>query len=216
MGFKGVIFDLDGTLVNSLKDITDSMNAVLAAHGFPTHATEDYKAFVGHGMTRLVISALPENKRNDAQVQQCRDALLTEYGRNYLATTRPYPGIPELLGELDRRGLKIAVFSNKVDDLTKKIMAALFPGYHFTVVLGSGPRLPEKPDPTGVLIISGKMGIKPPDLIYVGDSDVDMQTAGNAGMYGAGALWGFRTKEELIANGAKIILDQPLDLVAIL
>lgn len=216
MAFKGVIFDLDGTLVNSLRDIADSMNAVLKAHGYPTHATEDYKGFVGHGMTRLVISALPENERNDTRIQKCRDALLAEYGRNYLTTTRPYPGIIELLGELAQRGIETAVFSNKIDDLTKKIMAKVFPSHRFAAVLGSGPDLPEKPDPKGVLTVSKKMGIEPPDLVYVGDSDVDMQTATNAGMYGAGALWGFRTKEELIANGAKIILGQPSDLLAIL
>ncbi|MHB8109892.1 MAG: HAD family hydrolase [Syntrophorhabdaceae bacterium] len=216
MGFKGVIFDLDGTLVNSLADIADSMNAVLKTHGFPEHAKEDYKGFVGRGMTRLVISTLPENERNEVQIAKCRDALLIEYGRNYLNTTRPYDEVPELLGELARWVIKTAVFSNKVDHLTKKIMAELFTGHQFAVVLGSSPDVPEKPDPKGVLAISRELGIEPQDLIYVGDSDVDMQTAVKAGMYGAGALWGFRTKEELIANGANTVLSHPLDLVALL
>ncbi len=215
MRYKGVIFDLDGTLVNSLDDIADSMNKVLATYGFPTHSTDTYKAFVGRGMTNLVIRALPEDARDAAQIGLCRDALLAEYGANYLNMTRPYAGIIDLLTELMRLKIARAVFSNKVDDLTKKIMAELFSGCDFAVVLGSGPELPEKPDPKGVLAISARLGIEPGDLIYVGDSDVDMQTARNAGMHPAGALWGFRTKEELVSNGAEFLLEHPMDLVPI-
>lgn len=216
MRYKGVIFDLDGTLVDSIEDIADSMNSVLRTYGFPTHNTDDYKLFVGGGMTNLVIRALPGNVRDGAHIALCRDAMLTEYGANYLNKTRPFEGIMDLIAELDGLNIEQAVFSNKVDHLTKKIMAELFAGCNFAVVLGSGPELPEKPDPKGVLRISDLLRIAPGNLIYVGDSDVDMQTARNAGMHPAGALWGFRTKEELVSNGAEFLLAHPMDLVPII
>ncbi len=216
MRYRGVIFDLDGTLVNSLEDIADSMNTVLRTYGFPTHDVDDYKSFVGSGMTQLVIRALPEDARDEARIALCRDAVLAEYGANYLKKTRPYDGIIDLITQLSRMNIERAVFSNKVDHLTKKIMAELFPHCHFAVVLGSGPEFPEKPDPKGVLAISSRVKIAPENLIYVGDSDVDMQTARNAGMSPAGALWGFRTKDELMANGAEYLLGHPMDLIPIL
>jgi len=217
MRFNGVIFDLDGTLVNSLEDIADSMNGVLRKYGFPVHHLDRYKHFVGRGMRNLVYRALPEDVRDDeAHVARCRDSMLEEYRRNYVNKTRPYDGIMEMLGELARQGLKLAVFSNKNDDLTKKLVAALLPEGYFAAVIGSGPGMPEKPDPSGVLLISGQLGIHPERLIYVGDSDVDMETANKAGMCGVGALWGFRTKEELISSGARYVLDHPMDLFRIL
>ena len=215
MRYKGVIFDLDGTLVNSLEDIADSMNTVLKKYGFPTHDVDAYKAFVGHGMTQLVMRALPEDARDEARIALYRDALLAQYGENYLRKTRPYDGIFDLLTELSRVNIKLAVFSNKVDHFTKKMIAELFPAHRFSVVLGSGPLLPEKPDPKGVLLISSDLEVPPGNLIYVGDSDVDMQTARKAGMSPAGALWGFRTKEELLENGAEFLLSHPLDLLPI-
>lgn len=216
MRYKGVIFDLDGTLVNSLEDIADSMNTVLEKYGFPTHEVDAYKAFVGRGMTQLVTRALPEDARDEARIALYRDALLAQYGANYLRKTRPYDGIIDLLTELSRMNIKLAVFSNKVDHFTKKIIAELFPAHPFSVVLGSGPELPEKPDPKGVLLVSSSLKIPPNSLIYVGDSDVDMQTARKAGMSPAGALWGFRTKEELFENGAEFLLHHPLDLLPVL
>lgn len=216
MRFEGVIFDLDGTLVNSLEDIADSMNRVLGEYGFPTHDLEDYKRFVGRGLRNLVSRALPEGAKDDGLISRCRDSMLEEYGRNFLNKTRPYDGITDLLDELVRRGLKLAVFSNKNDDLTKKLVAALLPDWDFAAVIGSSAEMPEKPDPRGALLISRQSGINPERLIYVGDSDVDMETARNAGMYAVGALWGFRTKEELISNGAEYLLKDPMDLLQIL
>lgn len=215
MRYKGVIFDLDGTLVNSIDDIADSMNSVLRTHGYPTHTIDEYKGFVGRGMTNLVTMALPEDARTEARIVPFRDALLAEYGANYLNKTRPYDGIIDLIAALTRLKIERAVFSNKVDHLTKKIMAELFSGCKFAVIFGASPELPEKPDPKGVLAISDRLQIAPDDLLYVGDSDVDMQTALNAGMHPAGALWGFRTKQELISNGAEYLLDHPMDLVKI-
>jgi phosphoglycolate phosphatase len=128
MRFKGVVFDLDGTLVNSLEDIADSMNKVLREYGFPTHDLGEYKVFVGRGMRNLVLMALPEDARDEARIAMCRDSLLAEYGGNYVNKTRPYEGITDLLDGLEERGMEAAVFSNKVDHLTKKIVAVLFPG----------------------------------------------------------------------------------------
>ncbi len=213
MQYKGVIFDLDGTLVNSLEDIADSMNKVLEANGFPIHDAEQYKSFVGHGITNLVSRALPDSARDRACVGKCRDAMLSEYGTNYLNKTRPYDGIIDLLNELSRMNVERAVFSNKIDYFTKKIIEEIFPQSHFAVVLGSGPELPEKPDPKGVLLISERLNIAPENIVYVGDSDVDMQTARNAGMCPAGALWGFRTREELMSNGARYLLAHPMELI---
>lgn len=216
MRFEGVIFDLDGTLVNSLEDIADSMNSVLRRHGFLTHGLEEYKAFVGRGMRNLVVRSLPEDARDEISITRCRDALLEEYSINCLKKTRPYEGITDLLDELDRRKIKRAVFSNKINHLTKRIVEALFPGRPFPVAVGAGAGMPEKPDPTGVFSVARQLGIEPGRLIYVGDSDVDMETALNAGMYPAGALWGFRTKEELVAHGAGSLLEGPLDLLRII
>ncbi len=216
MRFKGVIFDLDGTLVNSLEDIADSMNNVLREYGFPTHGLTEYKAFVGRGMRNLVVRSLPEDARDEARIALCRDSLLKEYGANYVRKTRPYEGIIDLIDELDRRKIERAVFSNKIDHLTKKMVETLFSGRPFPVVVGAGAGMPEKPDPAGVLSVARQLGIEPGHLIYLGDSDVDMETARNAGMYPAGALWGFRTREELVAHGAGSLLEHPLDLLKII
>ncbi|OPY04793.1 MAG: Phosphoglycolate phosphatase [Syntrophorhabdus sp. PtaB.Bin184] len=216
MRLRGVIFDLDGTLVNSLEDIADSMNSVLREHGFPTHGLMEYKAFVGRGMRNLVVRSLPEDARGETRIALCRDSLLKEYGMNCLKKTRAYEGITDLLEGLDKGKMERAVFSNKIDHLTKRIVEALFPGRRFPVVVGAGAGMPEKPDPTGVLSVARQLGIEPERLIYVGDSDVDMETAHNAGMYPAGALWGFRTEEELVAHGAKSLLGHPLDLLRII
>jgi len=215
MRFNGVIFDLDGTLVDSLEDIGDSMNNILRKYGFPTHGLTEYKAFVGRGMRNLVVRSLPEDARDEARIALCRDSLLKEYGMNCLKKTRPYEGITDLIDGLDRRRIKRAVFSNKIDYLTKRIVGELFPGRPFPVVIGAGAGMPEKPDPTGVLSVARPLGIEPERLIYVGDSDVDMETARNAGMHPAGALWGFRTKEELVTHGAESLLEHPIDLLKI-
>jgi len=216
MRFNGVIFDLDGTLVNSLEDIADSMNTVLREYGFPTHGLTEYRAFVGRGMRNLVARSLPEDSRDETRIALCRDSLLKEYGMNCLKKTRPYEGITELIDGLDRRRMVRAVFSNKIDHLTKRIVEALFPGRPFPVVVGAGAGMPEKPDPAGVLSVARQLGIEPEHLIYVGDSDVDMETAHNAGMYPAGALWGFRTKEELAAHGAGSLIEHPPDLLGVI
>lgn len=216
MNYKGVIFDLDGTLVNSLEDIADSMNIILNKHGFPTHNLEAYKHFIGNGLRNLVREALPEGSKSEALINRCFASMMEEYSNNCLNKTRPYDGIVELLDELTACEMKLSVFSNKVDELTKKVVMTLLPNWNFEVIIGSSADMPRKPNPFGALLISKKLGIVPEDLIYIGDTDVDMKTANSAKMYAVGALWGFRSREELTSNGAKYLLSHPLDLIQIL
>ena len=216
MKFKGIIFDLDGTLVNSLEDIADSMNNVLQRYGFPSHELQAYKHFIGNGLKNLVREALPEASKDEKLIIRCFDSMMEEYRNNCINKTQPYDGIIELLNELVTREIKLAVFSNKVDDLTKKVVMTLLPNYNFEVVIGSSAEIPRKPNPLGAFLISQQLRISPEELIYVGDTDVDMKTANSAGMFAVGALWGFRTKEELASNGAKYLLNHPLELIQVL
>jgi phosphoglycolate phosphatase len=214
-GFKGVIFDLDGTLVNSLEDIADSMNTVLQKFNFPVHDVQTYKQFVGHGIRNLIIKALPEAERNEASIEKCQNLMLDTYRTNCLNKTRPYDGITELLDTLTSRNLKLAVFSNKTDEFTKKVVQALLPKWRFEAVIGLSNEAHKKPNPSIALQISRMFDLNPDEIIYAGDSAVDMQTANNAGMYAVGVLWGFREKEELLSSGARYLLDHPLDLLKI-
>jgi phosphoglycolate phosphatase len=216
MRYKGVIFDLDGTLVNSLEDIADSMNIVLQRHGFPPHDLPAYRRFIGNGMTNLMHEALPESSRKEELILKCYNSLLEDYRNNCINKTRPYDGIVELLNELTALKIKIAVFSNKLDELTKQVVRTLLPNWKFEAVIGFNTEIPRKPNPLGALLISQKAGISPENMIYVGDTDVDMQTANSCGMYAVGALWGFRTKEELTSSGAKYLLNHPLELIKII
>jgi haloacid dehalogenase superfamily, subfamily IA, variant 3 with third motif having DD or ED/haloacid dehalogenase superfamily, subfamily IA, variant 1 with third motif having Dx(3-4)D or Dx(3-4)E len=216
MRYKGVIFDLDGTLVNSLEDIADSMNIVLHRHGFPPHDLPAYRRFIGNGMKNLMHEALPKSFKKEDLIIKYYSEMIVEYRENCLKKTQPYNGIVELLNELAALNLKLAVFSNKIDELTRKVVSTLLPNWNFEAVIGFSAEVPRKPNPLGALLISQKVGINPENFIYVGDTDVDMLTANSAGMYAVGASWGFRTKEELISSGAKYMLDYPLDLINIL
>ena len=214
--FKGVIFDLDGTLVDSLEDLTNAINAVLKQHGFPTHSVAACQSFIGHGVRDLVVKSLPKEHQNDEWIQRCFDEMIIEYRGNCTVKTRIYDGINDLLDTLTDRGLKLAVLSNKADELTKKIVKALFPKWNFEVVAGLKLEAHKKPNPIVAIEISKKMGIPVEHLIFVGDTSVDMETAKNSGMHPVGVIWGFRTKDELLASGAKFIIETPLDLINVL
>jgi len=216
MSYKGIIFDLDGTLVNSLEDIADSMNEVLQNYQCPVHDLQAYKLFIGNGIKNLIERALPVTNRNEAFIDKCCDSMIEVYRRNCINKTKPYHGIAELLDELVSRSLKLAVLSNKADEFTKKIVLTLLPGWSFEAIIGLSDEAHKKPNPFVALQICKKSGISPGDMIYVGDSGIDMQTANNAGMYAVGALWGFQEKEELLSKGAKYLLSSPTDLVNIL
>lgn len=217
MQFEGVLFDLDGTMVNSLDDIADSMNTVLQQHQFPVHPNENYKFFIGNGLRNLVRTVLPEACSADEElVGQCLASMVELYNANCLNKTKPYAGITELLDKLTAGGIKMSVLSNKNDVLTKKIVQALLPRWNFEYVVGLTTEALKKPNPAEALRIAREMGISPEKILYVGDSGTDMQTATNAGMFAVGVLWGFRPKEELLSNGAKAVAEYPEDLVKML
>jgi phosphoglycolate phosphatase len=216
MTHKGIIFDLDGTLADTLADIANSMNRVLRERGYPVHPAEDYKYLIGRGLENLVSSSLPKESRLPSIITACLASLIEDYRDNCLVHTHLYPGIESLLFRLQDMGLKLAVFSNKADDLTQIIVQSLLPGIRFVKIVGARPDLPKKPDPSGARLISDLLEISPEQMIYLGDSDVDMQTARGAGMLAVGVLWGFRTKEELLLNGADHLLSDPFELMALL
>jgi phosphoglycolate phosphatase len=215
MKFKAVIFDLDGTLVNSLEDIADAMNIVLQANNYPTHNYETYNYFIGSGIRNLVAKALPTEHNEESEIARCFDAMMVVYRDNCILKTKPYDDIIALLDTLVSRKLKLSILSNKSDEFTKIMVHAIFPDY-FEPVIGLTTEEHKKPNPFTVLQISKDLGVTPQEIIFVGDSDVDMQTATNAAMYPVGVSWGYRPKETLIAEGAKYILNHPLDLITLL
>lgn len=216
MTCKGIIFDLDGTLADTLEDIAGSMNRVLQLHGFPVRAMDDYKLLVGRGLDNLVRQALPQDSRLPEVVSTCLAEMMADYEVHCLDKTRLYNGIHEMLQDLSGREIKLAVFSNKAEPLTHKIVDQLMGNIPFKKVMGARTGLPKKPDPAGALRISEMLGISPGNMIYMGDSDVDMITATRAGMFAVGVLWGFRSGEELRANGAEVLLSSPAGLLKLL
>ena len=215
MNFRAIIFDLDGTLLNTLEDIAHAMNSALVKLGAPVHAAADYRRYVGEGLEVLAYRVLPQERRDDATVKQCVAAMREEYARSWARATKPYDGIPELLAELGRRSVRCAVLSNKAHDFALSMVTHFFGSGTFERVIGAGV-FPQKPDPTGALHIAAEMGIGPEAFLFVGDSDVDMRTACRAGMHPTGVQWGFRTAEELRANGAKSLVERPEEILGIL
>jgi phosphoglycolate phosphatase len=213
MYFKAVIFDLDGTLLDTLEDLADSTNCALRSCGYPEHSLQSYKYFVGNGIRALVESALPETERTENNLNRCVESMKAEYARRWTNKTLAYPGIPELLEGLGHRGYGLNILSNKKDEMTREIVAKLLSSWHFDVVQGARSATPKKPDPAAALGIAARIGLPPEQFLFVGDTAIDMQTARAAGMYGVGALWGFRPAEELIAGGARILLSNPQDLL---
>ena len=216
MKYKGVIFDLDGTLLDSLLDLGNSMNSALERLGFPTHPVEAYRFFVGDGIRVLVQRTLPEGERDEATIECGVEAMEEEYGRRWDEMTRPYDGVPELLDALSARGMPMAIFSNKPDVFTQLMVERLLSQWHFEPVRGARPDTPRKPDPAGALAIAAEWGVQPGACLYLGDTNTDMETARGAGMFAVGATWGFRPGEELEASGAEVLVEGPLDLVGLL
>ena len=214
MKFKAVIFDLDGTLLDTLQDIADAGNTVLANNGFPIHKTDSYRTFIGSGLNILMSRALSPEKRDPETAARLAEAFREEYARNWGVTTKPYPGVSEMLDGLQTRHIKLAVLSNKPDDFTKLCVKGLLPNWEFEAVMGYNDAIPPKPDPTGALQIAGQMNLTPSKILYLGDTDIDIRTAIAAGMSPVGALWGFRSREELMENGAKALLQRPQDILA--
>ena len=199
-----------------MEDIAHAANRVLASRGLPTYEVNAYRRFVGDGVRVLIGRVLPEELRDDATVATCLEAFRADYRRNCSVATRAYPGVPDLLDTLASRGLKVAILSNKPDDLTQLCVRELLPRWRFDAVVGQRDGIPRKPDPAAALEISRSLELPPSVLLFVGDSPVDMETARAAGMLPVGALWGFRSREELVAAGARILLQQPKDLIGLL
>lgn len=214
MRFAAVLFDLDGTLLDTLEDIADAANAVLASQGMPTHPLAAYKLFVGEGVKRLIERALPANHRSAEMIARCASQFAEEYSRRWNAKTRPYDGILPLLASLIEKHLPLAVLSNKPQAFTAQCVDHYFPAGTFTCVLGQREGVPPKPDPAGAIDIAQRLSLPPAKIAYLGDSSIDMQTAMRAGMYPIGALWGFRSREELLANGAAAVIVRPDELLS--
>ena len=189
------------------------MNAALSRFGLPTHPIDAYRYFVGDGVDCLARRVLPKDRLDDDTITKLLAAMKAEYGKRWAENTRPYPGIPELLSALQKREIPMAVLSNKPDEFTKVTIEKLLPHWSFRVVRGVRPPVPKKPDPTAALQIAAKLRIAPHQFIYLGDTNTDMQTAVAAGMYPVGALWGFRTADELLQSGAKKLVEKPQELV---
>lgn len=215
--FKAIVFDLDGTLLDTIQDLANSMNSVLSMYGYPTHPVEKYHYFVGNGMVNLVKSALPQEVvANESDLTKYIEAYREEYNKRWDDTTRAYEGVPELLDELTKRGIKMAILSNKPDNFTHLTVAKLLPNWKFDIIYGERPSVPRKPDPAGALEIAEILNIPVKEFLYLGDSGVDMETANAAGMYAVGALWGLREADELQASGARTLIGKPEELIKLL
>ena len=214
MNYKSVIFDLDGTLLNTLEDIADSLNRVLRKMGLETHSTDAYRYFVGSGAEEMVARVLPPEKHQKELIAECVEAFQVEYRRNWNLKTRPYDGVSELLRALSDRGVRMSILSNKPQEFTVLSIRQYFPGYDFAVVLGQRKGIPLKPDPIGALEIARRLDIPTGEFIFVGDTGVDMETAVRAGMFPLGVSWGFRPEEELMESGAIKVVRHPDDILS--
>jgi phosphoglycolate phosphatase len=213
MKFTCVIFDLDGTLVDTLDDIAGGMNRALEHHGFPPAAREAYRDMVGWGIKRLAFLALPPDKRDEKTVETVAADAVRFYAEAPLVHSRPYPGILELTAELRRRHVKTAVLTNKPDPVAQMVIGGLFPPLTFDLVLGDSPGRPRKPDPVAVWAILMELDRTPRDTLFAGDSEVDIETARAAECHALGVSWGFRKREVLEKAGARRIIDRPGELL---
>lgn len=214
--FEAIIFDLDGTLLDTLDDIADAANAVLRREGMPTHPVDAYRYFVGDGVRQLVWRSLPENTRSDVTVDRIQTAYRDEYARSWNVKTKPFDGIADMLDAATERGVKLAVLSNKPEDFVKLCVDAHFSQWPIAPVLGDHPSRARKPDPAAALSIADTFGTQPKRMLFVGDSSIDMETANAAGMFAVGVPWGFRTRAELAGAGARKILNEPKDLIELI
>ena len=209
-----VIFDLDGTLLNTLGDLRAATNHALEVRGLPPHSMEEIRQFIGNGIRLLICRAMPEGTP-EAEIDAALDDFKAYYAAHIHDRTVPYDGIPQLLTALRKRGIKVAVLSNKIDSAAQQLIEYFFPG-KTDVVFGEHVGVPRKPDPTSCRMVMQRLGVQPEQVLYVGDSGTDMQTAKNAGLYAVGVTWGFRSKEVLLEYGADILVHRPEQILQIL
>ncbi|MBS3817894.1 HAD family hydrolase [bacterium] len=211
--FHAVIFDLDGTLLNSVEDIADSMNTVLKEMGDEPHPVHSYKSFTGEGIYLLVRRALPQDKQDNTTIEKCVQRMKVEYSKRWFRKSGLYEGIPGLLDELSGKGIKMNVLSNKPDEFTKRVVYHFLRQWSFERVVGGNSSRPQKPQPHGAIQISRDIKVPPAHFLYLGDSGTDMKTARSARMFAVGALWGFRDRKELIHNGAQKVVKSPSEVL---
>ena len=215
MAVRAFLFDLDGTLADTLTDIAAAANRVLAARGLPTHPIPSYRPWIGEGVVRLMARAHPPAP--EQQVAEAIAAFRRDYADHMLDATAPYPGVPELLRELAARQVPIAVLSNKPDSATTEMVARLFPGVGFRAVVGLRAGAAAKPDPHSALAIArAELGLPPEQCALVGDTATDIATAIAAQMIPIGVAWGFRERDQLLAAGARLVVERPDELLALL
>ena len=209
---KAVIFDLDGTLVNTLYDLGNSTNYILRKNSFPVHAMEEYNYFVGNGIPKLIERALPEGSRSPENIEKYTREFLGYYSKHFADESDAYPGIRDLISFLKKAGIKTAVVTNKSQDMTDLVLKKVFGDGVFDSVVGKREENPAKPDPKPAFLAMSDLGVNPDECIFAGDSAVDILTARNCGAYPVGVLWGFRTEEELKSAGARLVIKEPDEL----
>jgi phosphoglycolate phosphatase len=207
------MFDLDGTLLDTLQDLGDTMNLTLRERGLPEHDYAFYRTAVGDGARILAARSLPEDRRDDTTVTEIHDAMRRHYDTMWNVKTRPYAGVPELIDALSDRGTTLAILSNKPEPAVLKCVEYFLPAERFSVIRGVVPGGPIKPDPSAALDIASELGIDRNAWLYVGDTNTDMQTANAAELFAVGCTWGFRDRDELLACGADAIIDHPSELL---
>ncbi len=216
MGINAVVFDLDGTLLDTLPDIADAMNRALTTLGYQSVSTEQYRYRVGWGARVLVEKTLPAEEQSESLIQRCIDEFQREYRAQPATRTVAYDGVLRLLQELSQRGVELSIVSNKPDELTQLVVKELLSDYRFAFVKGDHPDYVKKPDPQTTLLAIEAMGASAARTAFVGDSDVDMATAQAAGALAVGVAWGFRSPTELQQAGAQLVIEQPLELLRLL
>ena len=216
MRYKAILFDLDGTLLDTLEDLATAANRALGTLGLPAHPTDAYRVFVGDGLRTLAERILPGEQRSAAQVDALVAAFEREYSRTWNERTAPYAGVPEMLDRLTTGGYRLSVLSNKPDAFTRLCVEQLLPHWTFAPLYGQRPGVPKKPDPAAALAIAAELDLDPAEVLYLGDTATDMHTARAAGMAAVGVLWGFRTADELRAAGARHLLGHPDELQPLL
>ncbi len=210
---RAVMFDLDGTLLDTLEDLSDAANRMLRERGFPEHDYPFYRQAVGDGSRALATRSLPAGHRNDATIEAAHTAMRRHYDVGWNIKTRPYDGILEMLDALVAKDARLTILSNKPDAGVQKCVGHFLPADRFATIRGVLPDGPIKPDPAGALAIVSASGISPADWLYVGDTNTDMATARAAGLFAVGCTWGFRDRQELEAYGANAIIDHPSELL---